>query len=79
MERKDGMPFWAYLGLLGINSKKLAIGAAIFCVIAGNFAIIPLPGVPIDLKYIAMGILCFGIAIWIWLSVKWVDKHSEWE
>lgn len=73
MKKKEGMPSWAYWGLWGINSRKMAFG---FVVIS---ALISLILIPIGIKINDYSFLAFILVpIWYWLSLKWADNNSAW-
>ena len=69
------MPLWAFLGLMNIETRKGAL-ILVWCCIACSIACIPLSCYLEDWSWTAM---MFPVALWYWLSMKWVDNHSSWE
>lgn len=73
MKKKEGMPFWAYWGLWGINSRKMAQG---FVVVT---ALISLILIPVGIMVNDYSLLAFiFVPVWYWVSLKWADKNSAW-
>ena len=73
MQKKENMPDWAYWGLWGINSRKVAlafaIGSLLLCFII----------VPYAIKEKIYTFMAFPLVpLWYWLSIKWADKNSAW-
>lgn len=74
MEQKENMPYWVYLGLWGIKTRKVAMGYFIVALLLS--AII----VPASIYYNDLFYSIFVVVpVWYWLSIKWVDKNSTWE
>lgn len=73
MKKLDNMPVWAYWGLWGINTRKVAMTYFIIALIL-SLAIIPFSIMMKDYLY-----LCVVLApIWYWVSIKWADKNNAW-
>ena len=73
MKKKEGMPSWAYWGLWGINSRKVAIGYLIASLV---FSLIFIPlGIYIQ-DYILLSIIL--MPVWYWQSIKWADNNLAW-
>jgi hypothetical protein len=67
-------PFWVRIGLWGLPTRAaawaffwLSIAIAVGCV---AYALV-------DRRYLVGGILALA-ALWYYLSIRWVDKHSRW-
>lgn len=74
MKKKENMPSWAYWGLWGINSRKVALGYFIVTLIL-SFVIIPVGILVQDYSLLVVPL----VPLWYWLSLKWADKNSAWE
>ena len=75
MKRKDGMPEFVYLSLLGINSR-----AAALCYAIGSILIALGCGIygfrePVYFYGLSM----FGAAASYLYAIWWVDKHADWD
>ena len=82
MKRQPNMPEYAYLGLLGIRSRRGAYGFFISALILGLiFVLLPLLGYFwfIDFFFsMSVGVAFFGTAYWYYAAMRWVDKHGRW-
>jgi nucleoside permease NupC len=73
VEKKEDMPSWAYWGLWGINTRKMALG---FVVIT---ALISLILIPVGVMVNDYSLIAFVfVPVWYWLSLKWADNNSAW-
>ncbi len=74
MKKKEDMPSWAYWGLWGMNSRKVAfiffIGTLILSLIIISVGIMVK-----DYSFLVFPL----IPVWYWLSIKWADKNYAWE
>lgn len=74
MKQKDNMPSWAYWGLWGIESRKIAFA---FLVISLIFSCILIPVGIIVKKYILLTVVL--VPIWYWAAIKWADDNEAWD
>ncbi len=74
MKKKENMPLWAYWGLWGIHSRKVALG---FVVVTG---VVSLLCIAVGIMVHAYTLLSFPLVpLWYWLSLKWADNNSAWD
>lgn len=73
MKKRSNMPWWAYIGLIGIRSRDTAIQQLIGLLI-GSF-IVAVAGA-VSGHYLA-GLVLLA-PLWQWLALKWADQHSAW-
>lgn len=74
MKKTENMPSWAYWGLWGINSRKVALGCFI------GTLILSLVLVPVGIMIKDYSFLAFVfVPLWYWLSLKWADNNAAWE
>jgi len=69
------MPLYARIGLLGINSRKVAHIFEIGCLILGIASFIG----TFFFHPLAFGMAFFGSAYWYSISIRWADKNLAWE
>lgn len=74
MKKKENMPSWAYWGLWGINSRKVALVFFIGTLIL-SLVLIPVGIMVNDYSFLAFPL----VPLWYWLSLKWADNNSAWE
>jgi uncharacterized membrane protein YphA (DoxX/SURF4 family) len=75
MKRKDNMPEFVYLGLVGINSKKVAYFYTILCIVIAALCLI----IGFFNPWFFFGVAMLGAAHWYYYCIKWVDKNSSWD
>ncbi len=87
MEKKDNMPMWVFLAFSSINTRKGALILIWSCVLFTLYCV-PWPlffAEPAwvrqvflidDWEWLAMMV---PMVLWYYLSLRWVDKHDEWE
>jgi len=70
-------PIMVRLGLMWISKRSSALiwtaiiaAIAIGCIIAGFI---------IDNVFFFSGVVCVFSALWYYLAIRWVDKHSTWQ
>ena len=73
MKKKDGMPVYVYVALLGIKSRNIALRYLILSLFLSGLVIYW--GISKN-NYLIMLIIL--IPLWYWLSIKWVDNNSTW-
>ena len=74
MEQKEKMPYWVYLGLWSIKTRKVALGYFIGTLLLMSII------VPASIYYNDYFYSIFAfVPLWYWLSIKWVDNNSTWE
>ncbi len=81
MDKKDNMPLWVFLGLLNLETRKAALILVSFTFVFG-LIFLPLPYILDDWNWMDVfnwSGMMFAIALWYWLSMRWVDKHSSWD
>lgn len=87
MIKTDKMPMWVFLAFSSINTRKGAIILiwssllfTIYCIPFTKF--VPNNGwlaklfLIDDWSWFAM---MLPMTVWYWISLKWIDKHGEWE
>ena len=92
MKKKENMPSWAYLGLWGINSRKVLlryfIGSLILFIVFIILAIILLLIILHSFSIFTLGEIFFFLVCYLlilqapimyWFSLKWADNNSAWE
>lgn len=62
-------PIWVELGMKGVRSRRTA-RIWIWVYVALAVALMPLGVIP--------GLLFFGVALFFFLTVRWVDRHDAW-
>jgi len=67
-------PFWVKTGLLGIGTRKLALGFEIFCALFGFLSLV----LGFYNMYFFAGILLFAAAYWYAICTRWVDNAGLW-
>ena len=74
MKKKDGMPAFVYIGLLGINSRVLAWFFFYLCIAisvgSGLYGLI-------DYRFF-LGLYFLPAAGSYYYCIKWVDNNSNW-
>jgi len=83
MQRKEKMPMMVYMGLLGINSRRMAWSFVWLCVVLAGVSLacgylmkLGLAGAIVAGFFAVAFVACAG---WYWYAIKWVDTHSGWE
>ncbi len=80
MDKKEGMPMWVFLGLVNIETKKGATILVLAAVLCG-LVFVPLPLILDNWSWIDVrdwSGMMFIVALWYWLSMRWVDKNTGW-
>ncbi len=67
------MPPWVYWGLLGTQSRKMALAMFSLSIL---MALILVPEAFISGRFIFLGFA--PLPIWYWMSIDWVDNHGRW-
>jgi hypothetical protein len=86
MEKKDSTPLWVFLAFSSINTRKGALILIWSCMVF-TFYCVPWPlffeqawvkqvFLIDDWEWLAMMV---PMILWYYLSLRWVDKHNEWE
>jgi hypothetical protein len=73
VKSREKMPVWVRLILMGIRSRKMAIG--VYIVMAILSAVLILLGLKFK-GYLLL--LSFVIPLWYRLSIRWIDKYASW-
>lgn len=73
MKRKENMPALAYLGLWGINSRKVAMGYFTLSII------LTLGAAALAVQIHDFVVMVMALApVWYWFSIKWADNNNAW-
>ncbi len=75
MKNTEGFPLMVTIGLLGINSRKVALAYFWFSNLLSLVSLVL--GFMNPMFFI--GTLFLMSSLWYWLCIKWVDRHSRWE
>ena len=86
MEKQENMPLWVFLAFSSINSRKGAL-ILIWSSVLFTLYSIPWSKFFVELEWVrtvfliddwSWMVMMVPIIIWYWLSLKWVDKNSQW-
>ncbi|MFK7815987.1 MAG: hypothetical protein AB8B92_06585 [Gammaproteobacteria bacterium] len=78
MKKQNDVPFWVYLALLGINSRKTAIFGGVAAFFGSIFLLIPQSVLPTKFDYTIIGVICIFYVVALCLAIRWTDNHSKW-
>ncbi len=77
MKKKDNMPGFVYIGLLGINSRTMAYFFVILSLVLAAGCLVYAFTNPDPVYY--TGLFFIPAAYWYYYCIKWVDQNSSWE
>jgi len=87
MEKKDNMPMWVFLAFSSINTKKAAL-ILIWCTVVFTVYCFPFSLFFTEQAWVKQVFLIddwswlpmmVPMAIWYYLSLRWMDKNKAWE